>query len=483
MNTLAIIGSGISGLGAAWFLHREFDVTVFEAADYAGGHTCTVTVDEAGRAVAIDTGFMVFNHVTYPHLTRLFRTLDVPTKPTGMSFGVQHWPRKLEYSGSSLNHLFAQRRNLLRPSFYRLLRQIDRFNREATAALDDPAVRLMNLDDYVCRGGYGDDFAQLYLLPMCSAVWSTPPEKLRRFPAATLLRFLHNHGLLGLATQHQWWTVEGGAQRYVEKLTAPFRDRIRLRTPVRSVRRLADGGIVVATDTAAARFDKVIFACHAPASLALLGAGATADERRVLTPFKYQPNTATLHTDESVMPRTRRAWSAWNYRLDAPAGSAEYGPDGQGGGTSGANGRGRGKTAPLRQSPSRHAEPGMTPPGPDRASPELCVSTHYWMNRLQGVSDRVNYFVSIEGTHLVAPARILRTLAYEHPLFDVAAAQAQPGLAGLNASARGRTETYFAGAWQRYGFHEDGLLSAVNLATLLLGRDPWQAAGTPAKSP
>ena len=439
MQTLAIIGSGISGLGAAWFLHREFDVTVFEAADYLGGHTCTVTVDEAGRAVPIDTGFMVFNHATYPHLTRLFHTLGVATKPTGMSFGVQHRPRSLEYSGSSLNHLFAQRRNLLRPSFYRLLRQIDRFNREATAALDDPAVRAMSLDDYVRRGGYGDDFSQLYLLPMCSAVWSAPPEKMRRFPAATLLHFLHNHGLLGLDTQHQWWTVEGGAQRYVEKLTTPFRDRIRLRTPVRGVRRLVDGRVEVTTDTAATRFDKVILACHPPATLALLGEGATPDERRLLSPFQYQPNTVTLHTDESVMPRTRLAWSAWNYRLDSPADATVTGPVG--------------------------------------SSSDLRVSTHYWMNRLQGVSDRVNYFVSVEGKQLIDPARTLRTLACEHPLFDLAAAQAQPTIAGLNANACGRTETYFAGAWQRYGFHEDGLLSAVNLATLLLGRDPWASAG------
>jgi predicted NAD/FAD-binding protein len=439
MQTLAIIGSGISGLGSAWFLHREFDVTVFEAADYIGGHTCTVTVDEAGRAIPIDTGFMVFNHATYPHLTRLFHTLGVATKPTGMSFGVQHRPRSLEYSGSSLNHLFAQRRNLLRPSFYRLLRQIDRFNREARAALDDPAVRAMSLDDYVRRGGHGDDFSQLYLLPMCSAVWSAPPEKMRRFPAATLLRFLHNHGLLGLDTQHQWWTVEGGAQRYVEKLTAPLRDRIRLRTPVRGVRRLGDGRVEVTTDTDATRFDKVILACHPPATLALLGDGATPDERRLLSPFQYQPNTATLHTDESVMPRTRLAWSAWNYRLDSPADAAATGSVG--------------------------------------SSSDLRVSTHYWMNRLQGVSDRVNYFVSIEGGQLIDPARTLRTLTCEHPLFDLAAAQAQPAIAGLNANARGRTETYFAGAWQRYGFHEDGLLSAVNLATLLLGRDPWASAG------
>jgi predicted NAD/FAD-binding protein len=442
MKTLAIIGSGISGLGSAWFLHRDFDVTVFEAADYIGGHTHTVTVDDGGRPAPIDTGFMVFNQVTYPHLTRLFSTLGVPIMPTDMSFGVQHLPRGLEYCGSSLNHLFAQRSNLLRPSFYRMLLQIDRFNREAAAALDDPQLRNLSLDDYVRRRGYGEDFFQLYLIPMSSAVWSTPPAQMRRFPAATLLRFFHNHGFLGLHTQHPWWTVTGGAQSYVERLTAPFRERIHLRTPVRSVRRLPGGGVEVATGTASRRFDKVVFACHAPTALALLGPEATPDERRLLEPFHYQPNTVTLHTDSSIMPRARLAWSAWNYRLDAQPSGAQ-----------------------------------------DGAGPaELAVSTHYWMNRLQNVSERRNYFVSVDGAQLLDPAHTLRTFAEEHPLFDLAAAQAQPEIPALNAAGIGRTETYFAGAWQRYGFHEDGLLSAVNLSALLLGGDPWERYGAAARS-
>ena len=445
MQTLAIIGSGISGLGSAWFLHRDFDVTVFEAADYIGGHTHTVTVDDGGPPAPIDTGFMVFNQVTYPHLTRLFRTLGVPTKRTDMSFGVQHRPRNLEYCGTSLNHLFAQRRNLLRPSFYRMLLQIDRFNREALAALEDPALRHLSLADYVLRRGYGEDFLQLYLLPMSSAVWSTPPEKMRQFPAATLLRFFHNHGFLGLHTQHPWWTVEGGAQTYVQKLTAPFHNRIHLRTPVRAVRRLSDRSVQVTTDTANQRFDKVIFACHAPAALALLGSDASDEERRLLAPFRYQANTVTLHTDASIMPRTRLAWSAWNYRLDTLA-------------------------APFVESL-------------DDRPPELAVSTHYWMNRLQGVSERRNYFVSVEGAHLLDPAQTLRTFSEEHPVFNLAAAQAQPEIAGLNAAAYRGTETYFAGAWQRYGFHEDGLLSAVNLAELLLGSDPWVRAGAAKENP
>jgi predicted NAD/FAD-binding protein len=434
---LAIIGSGIAGLGSAWFLHRDFDVTLFEAADYVGGHSNTVTVKEGASDVAIDTGFMVFNHVTYPNLVRLFRALDVPTQRTDMSFSVQHRPRNLEHCGSSLNHLFAQRRNLVRPSFYRMLRQIDRFNREAVTALHDPGLSEMELADYVRRGRYGDDFLNLYLIPMSSAVWSTAPDLMLRFPAATLLRFLHNHGFLGLNTQLPWWTVTGGAQAYVGKLAAPFRDRIRLRTPVRAVRRLPVGGVEVTTDTDATRFDKVILACHAPASLSLLGAGATPDERRLLTPFRYQANIATLHSDEAVMPRTRLAWSSWNYRLDSS------------------------ESTPLADTACHALATGVR------------VSTHYWMNRLQNVSQRKRYFVSIDGAHLVTDEKKLRTIAYEHPLFDLGTGRAQPGIAGLNAGARHHTETYFVGAWQRYGFHEDGLRSAVNLATLLLDRDPW----------
>ena len=410
---------------------------MFEANDYVGGHTRTLTVEEDGRALPVDTGFMVFNHVTYPNLVRLFRALDVPTKRTDMSFSVNHTVRRLEYCGSSLNHLFAQRRNLLRPSFYRMLHRIDRFNREAAAALDDPAVRGLTLAEYVRRGHYGDDFLNLYLIPMSSAVWSTPPAQMLQFPAAALLRFFNNHGFLGLHTQHPWWTVDGGAKIYVEKLTARFRDRIRLREPVRRVRRLLGGGVEVVTDTGVRRFDQVILACHPPAALALLGDDATPDERRLLSPFRYQPNTTTLHTDATVMPRTRLAWSAWNYRLDPPA---------------------------------------LPPAAGDPAPTSFDVSTHYWMNRLQGVSDRVNYFVSVNGARRIDPATVRTTIADEHPLFDLPAIGAQSEIAGLNASAVGRTGTYFAGAWQRYGFHEDGLLSAVNLATLLLGGDPWELA-------
>lgn len=426
MSSLAIVGTGIAGLGCAHFLHRHFDLTLFEQNDYTGGHANTVTVPErgTGRPIPIDTGFMVFNHETYPHLSRLFGQLNVPVKKTAMSFSVRQADLGLEYAGSSLNHLFAQRRNLLRPRFIRMLLAVDRFNREAVAALADPAWANLTLEEYVRRRGYGEDFLQLYLVPMSSAVWSTPPAKMLGFPAGTLLRFFHNHGFLGLHTQHQWWTVEGGARTYVQRLIPPWRDCIRHREKIVRVRRVSGGVLLTAADGTERRFDRAILACHGDQARALL-ADPTPDEARLLGAFPYQSNLATLHTDASVMPTTRLAWSAWNYSL-------ARGPDGQ-----------------------------------------LTAATHYWMNRLQGISEQENYFVSINQPDRIDPAKVLRTIPYEHPLFDLGAVRAQAEIPALNAVGGPRTGTYYCGAWTRYGFHEDGLLSAVNVARLLLGRDPW----------
>ncbi len=434
MPSLAIIGSGIAGLGCAHFLHRDFDVTLFESNAHAGGHTNTVTTLEPGtrRTLPIDTGFMVFNHVTYPLLTRLFRELDVPTKPAPMSFSVRHADTGLEFAGSSLNHLFAQRRNLLRPRFWRMLAAIDRFNREAVAALDagatnspgDPAIALETLGDYVKRRGYGDDFFHLYLIPMSSAVWTTPPEQMLAFPAATLLRFFHNHGFLGLHTQHPWFTVDGGARTYVEKILAPFRDRLRLEQAATRITRSPRGVTIMSIPGEVRTFDHAILACHADDALRLL-ADPTPSESQILGAFAFQPNVATLHTDATVMPRTRLAWSSWNYEIARSA-------------------MGRTSTA-----------------------------THYWMNSLQGVSDRENYFVTINRPESIDPNKVLRRIDYTHPLFDLAAVRAQREIPALNAAAGDTTRTYFAGAWQRYGFHEDGLFSAHRLAQQLLARDPW----------
>lgn len=428
MSKVAIIGTGIAGMGCAHFLHRHFDLTLFEQNAYVGGHTNTLTTPESGtgRVLAIDSGFMVFNHVTYPRLTRLFAEQGVPTKRTDMSFSVRDDTSGLEYCGSSLNHLFAQRRNLFRPRFYRMLGAIDRFNREAVAALGDPATGQETLAEYVRRRAYGQDFLDLYLVPMSSAVWSTPPAEMLQFPATTLLRFFHNHGFLGLSTQHPWWTVIGGSQAYVQKISPPWRDRIRLGTPVRSLRR-EGGGVVVESTAGREVFAKVIVATHGDQALQLL-ADPTAGESRLLREFRTQANAATLHTDESIMPRTRLAWSSWNYQLSpAPGGG-------------------------------------------------VANATHYWMNRLQGVSERENYFVTINCPEAIAPAKVRQRLTYRHPLFSLGAVQAQAGIPALHLEAARSTQTFFAGAWQRYGFHEDGLWSAERLCAELLGRDPWGPA-------
>jgi predicted NAD/FAD-binding protein len=428
MTRLAIVGTGIAGLGCAHFLQRDYDLTLLERDHHVGGHSNTITVEEPGTGaqLPVDTGFMVYNRVTYPLLTRLFERLGVASKPTQMSFSVRHADSGLEYCGSSLNHLFAQRRNLLNPRFYRMLATINRFNREAAAALDEPETREITLGEFVRRRGYGADFLSLYLAPMSSAVWSTPPERMSEFPAITLLRFFHNHGFLGLDTQHPWFTVSGGSRAYVAKLMAPWRERIELGGGAASIRR-TPGAVEVTLGSGELRtFDRVILACHADQALGLLS-DPTAAESRLLGEFRYQANIATVHTDACVMPRTRLAWASWNYEI------------------------GTGAAGPAE------------------------TATHYWMNSLQGVSTRQNYFVSINRPSAIEPSKVIRRIAYEHPLFDLGALRAQAELPALNASAAGTTNTFFAGSYFRYGFHEDALLSADALSRTLLGRDPWAA--------
>jgi len=413
---IAIVGSGISGLACAHFLHPCHDITVFEQDGRIGGHSNTVSVAEPDTEISIDTGFMVYNEVTYPLLTRLFRDLDVATKPTLMSFSVQHVADSLEFNGGSLNLLFGQRRNLLRPRFWRMLAQVNRFNTETVAELKQPAYPEMSLRDYVAARGYGADFLRWYLAPMASAVWSSPPERIAAFPAHTLMRFWHNHGFLGLDTQHPWRTPDGGSRRYVEKLSRPFADRIVRNTAVRSL--TADGRVILA-DGSAHAFDRVVVAAHGDQAREMLEE-PTALESELLGKFNYQDNDAVLHTDASCMPRTRRCWASWNYRIDAAG-------------------------AP---------------------------STHYWMNNLQDVSKRDDYFVSINPSSPVDPAKVIKRIAYAHPLFDLPAIAAQQRLPELHAAGR-QTHRYFCGAWQRNGFHEDGLWSALNVATEILERSPW----------
>ena len=420
---LAIVGSGISGMAAAWFLHRRFDIMLFEQNDYVGGHTNTITIEEGNRAVPVDTGFMVFNHVTYPLLTRLFKELEVETEATDMSFSVQHRPSNLEFNGGNLDLLFVQRRNLLSPRYWRMLFSIDRFNKEAIPAINDPRWADFTLAQYIQERGYGSDMLNRYLIPMSSAVWSTPPEEMLDFPAMTLLRFWHNHGFLGLDKRHQWFTVTGGSKNYAEKLTAPYQDRIRRNRKVIGVKRSQKSVELTFAEGTGETFDKIILASHADQSLAMLS-DPTEQESRLLREFRYQPNTATLHTDESFMPRIRRCWASWNYRLEG-------------------------------------SEKGV-----ERAT------IHYWMNNLQHIQGEKNYFVSLNCENQIAPEHILRRIKYEHPLFSLSAIKAQRELDSLNNLSPDQT-TYYAGAWFNYGFHEDGLASALACSRALAGEEVW----------
>jgi predicted NAD/FAD-binding protein len=420
MESLAIVGTGIAGLGCAHFLQRRYALTLYEQGAHVGGHANTVLVEDESGSVPVDTGFLTYNEVTYPLLTRLFRELNVTAQASSMSFSVQHLPAGLEFCGSSLNHLFAQRRNLFKPSFWKMLLTINRFNQEALACLDSAGRDSPTLGEYIRERNYGEQFRDFYLMPMSCAVWSTPPERMLQFPAMTLLRFFHNHGFLGLHTQHPWRTVAGGARRYVERLSAPFRERIHLRRGVREVRR--ERGQVRITDESGhiERYDRVILACHADQALRMLS-DADAAEHSVLGEFKYHANIALLHTDAAVMPRRRRCWSSWNYRVAR---------DGEG---------------------------------------ALAPSTVYWINSLQTLPTRQNYFVSINGEDTLRPGKLLQRIRYEHPLFNSTAIRAQERLPELN---RRGSAVYFCGSYFRYGFHEDALKSALDLSRQL-GADAW----------
>lgn len=416
MTKTAIIGTGIAGMGCGHFLYPSDDLTFYEENNYIGGHTNTVSVDEDGSPVHIDTGFMVFNFETYPNLCKLFDKIKAPVMKTDMSFSVQHLPSGLEYSGSSVNHLFAQRKNLFNIRYLKMLMQISRFNKESIRILDDPAYAHYSLGRFVREFKFGEDMLWRYLIPMSSAVWSTPMNEMLAFPAVTLIRFFLNHGFLGLSTQHQWYTLNKGSQSYREILIAPFRDKIHINRKAVKVTRENGKVQVHASDGSTQTFDRVIVATHGDQALAML-AEPTLHEQDVLKHFKYQYNKAVLHTDEQVMPQTKLAWSSWNYRMREEMGA-------------------------------------MQP------------STIYWMNRLQEVSQRKNYFVSINPHSDLDEKKIIREINYEHPLFDVPAIQAQARLGSLNESG----PVYFCGSYFKYGFHEDAFSSAVTLCSHLLNK-------------
>lgn len=416
MKRIAIVGTGIAGLGCAHLLHRDNQITLFEKNAYVGGHTNTIEVAEGGVQIPIDTGFMVFNHETYPHLTKLFNDLGVETQATDMSISVQSLARGIEWCGSSLNQVFGQRKNLFSPQFWKLMLELNRFNSQAEADVEDPIFQHMTVEEYVRHRNFGDDLLNLYLVPMASAIWSMPPKATKVFPAVTLLRFFHNHRFnSGLNGHLRWYTVKNGSREYVKKLIAPFMDRIRLNSSVARVLRSSNYVSVFST-AGEERFDQVILASHADESLRVLEQ-PTKLEQELLSKFAYQINDATVHTDSSVMPKTRRCWAAWNYRF------------------------------------GRNSDEGAPP------------TTHYWMNRLQNVSQNTNYFVSLNSDDLIASSHIIKQSRYTHPTFTRDAIEAQSRLQELNRG--GAAQVLFCGSYFKYGFHEDAFSSAIALCSQL----------------
>jgi uncharacterized protein len=426
---IAIVGAGISGLTVAHLLHREHEIAVFEAGTYAGGHTNTVRVDTAHETHHVDTGFIVFNDRNYPNFERLLTCLDVASQPSTMSFSVSDTVGDFEYNGASPNGLFAKRTHLLTPWFHRMLADLVRFNRAARELLvgNDHGGRLGTHDAYTAIGGYGEQedgpplgewleryafspaFVDRLIVPQASAVWSADPCQMWNFPARFLVEFFANHGMLGLRGRPHWRTVRGGSARYVEALTAPWREQLRLATPVQSITRHTDHVLVKPRDGEAERFDEVVIATHSDQALALL-ADASDREHAILGALPYQRNEAVLHTDVRLLPRRRRAWASWNYHL-------------------------------LEE-------------------PRPYTTVTYHMNNLQSLRAEQELCVTLNRTDAIDPAKVIRTIPYDHPVFTVAGVRAQ----GRRAEISARNRTHYCGAYWSWGFHEDGVRSALAVA-------------------
>jgi uncharacterized protein len=410
VQRIAVIGSGISGLVSAWLLGRHHAVTLYEANDYLGGHTHTHRVRIGRRDHSVDTGFIVFNPAHYPLLTRLFEELGVSSQPTQMSLSVRNEMSGLEYNATSLATLFCQRRNLLSPRFFGLIRDILRFNREARAALA-VAGPGPTLGDYLAANRYGAAFRDEHLVPMSSALWSAPPGEVLAFPAKYLVQFLANHEMLQVSGRAPWRVVQGGSSTYIRALTARWNVTTRLGCPVVGIDRLS-GDVVVNTLAGSERYDQVVLACHSDQALELLSA-PTPVERDILGAIGYQPNRVILHTDASVMPQRPRAWAAWNALIPREPGTA--------------------------------------------------CTVSYWMNLLQGIDSAEPLIVTLNPTRPIDPARVLRSLHYAHPVYTHASVAAR----ARKAEIQGVRRTWFAGAYWGWGFHEDGMQSAVEVAGAL----------------
>ena len=407
---IAVVGSGIAGLGAAWVLSREHEVVLFEREDRLGGHTHTHKVVLDGREYAVDTGFIVFNDQNYPLLTQLFGELDVASESTSMSFSVQDARNGLEYNTASLDGMFCQRRNLVAPKFLRMLSEIKRFYREAHNLLETQGPG-PTLGDYLREQGYSPLFIEDHLIPMASALWSSPSAQIADFPAKYLIRFMRNHHMLQIAERPQWRIVSGGSSRYIEAMRMRWKVQERLDTAVLRILRDEDG-VRLATDDGEERFDHVVLACHSDQALALLG-DASELERNILGAIPYQDNDVVLHTDASLLPRNRKAWAAWNAYVPAGAGEA--------------------------------------------------CTVSYCMNILQSLDAPETLVVTLNRSHDIDPEKIIARMRYQHPLYTHASVAAQNRRGAIN----GQRRTWFAGAYWRHGFHEDGLRSAVSVARAL----------------
>lgn len=420
VHRIGVVGGGIGGLAAAWLLDRRYQVTLLERNAYVGGHTNTLMVEDPGGAFPVDTGFMVFNDRNYPNLVRLFRHLGVDSYPTCMSFSASLDGGRLEYAGTDLNGLFGQRTNLLRPSFLRMLADILRFNAEAKALQARDCGSTLTLGDFLERGRYSQAFANYYLLPMAAAIWSCTTGQMRAFPFLTFARFFNNHALLDLRDRPQWRTVQGGSRIYVERMRSRMGAEVRTGCRVQRVRRLGDEVEVQTQDGSTLRFDALVIGCHGDEALALIEAPSEL-ERELLGAFRYASNRVYVHTDTTLMPRRRRVWSSWNY---------------------------------LR--------------GPEQ-DPDAPVTVTYWMNRLQDLPTRRPIFVSLNPVRPPRDDTLIAELSYDHPLFDARAIAAQRRMAEIQGADR----LWFAGAYLGYGFHEDGLRSALDVAAGLGVEAPW----------
>lgn len=419
---IAIIGTGISGLSAAWLLHPHHDITVYEANDYIGGHSHTVDIDVNGRTLPVDTGFIVYNDRNYPNLSALFELLDVPTQQTDMSFGVSLNDGEVEYAGGTKGGLFAQKQNLLRPRYWSMLRELMRFYKNADRYRLAPEFSALPLRELLQRESYSEAFVKDHLAPMGAAIWSSDSDKILDFPAQSFMRFFNNHGLDRLNDAPSWQTVKGGSREYVKRLSANFADRIRLNTPVQSVE-----GTVVKTKSGEQSFDQILFACHSDQALKLLKTASEA-QNKCLSAMAYQPNEVVLHQDETLMPKRRKAWASWNYL-------------------------------------SREGSEG--PP-----------AVSYWMNRLQHVPTQTPVIVTLNPDRHINPSKIWARFSYDHPIFDMAAEQAKSDIWAL----QGQNHYWFAGAYLGDGFHEDGLQAGLFVAEQMGGvKRPWEKANQTAR--